>query len=287
MSDEPLSHVQQFQQAIDTTITCRSIIKYNSTLNDQQKAEILTGIDSMLVFLKTHLSANEVNATSFAQELPAHILEKLADVQIGLTDLGDVPESADLSLKNVYRLYQNYLNSDRVTELEMRYRVVMSVLEQLEEMASHQHDTTSGDLTTEGMLHRIRGFITALYCTFREFAIVFANLIDGKTIDTDTEALALLDQYHIEEQRAQILRDITPLMRIYKAHLQLQERRGMLTRCGGDAIAFLIFLSESLEPTLARRNEMIVQLQAIEGLLNDLTRLLAEYEQAMSALIEA
>lgn len=290
MSDEPLSHTQHFQQAIDTTITCRSIIKYNSTLSEQQKAEILASIDITLDFLGACQTINvtgdlrvETTSTKQLNSMSIDFIPELADGE-ALSEEGE--QDQDLSLKNLYRIYHNYLNSTHIADLETHYRMVMSVLEQLEEVAKQQHDTTSGDLTAEHMLHRVRGFITSVYCMFREFAAVFSHIVEGKTIDMDTEALAMLDQYSLAEgsKSQQMLRDITPLLHVYAEHLQVQAYKGLLTRCAGDAIAFLVFLEEGLEPTFNRRSDIIAQLKAIAVLLTDLTSLLAGYEQAMSAL---
>lgn len=292
MSDEILGHTQHFRQAIDTTITCRSIIKYNSTLNELQKAEILSGIDTTVKFLEARLVANTADEASaaLAQTRMKSFLDAdtLHEVEESDELIGERESEQDLLLKNLYRVYHSYLSGTHVTDLETRYRVIVGVLGQLEEVARLQHDTASGDLTAEHMLHRVRGFITAVYCMFREFAAVFSHIVEGKSIDMDTESLALINQYSVanEEKPQQILRDITPLMRIYATHLQFQERKGQFTRCAADAVAFLIFLEESLDSTFARYDEIIAQLKALGALLTDLTRLLAEYEQAVSSLIE-
>jgi hypothetical protein len=292
MSNEPCNHTKLFQQAIETTITCLSIIKYNSTLSEEQKTEILAEINSTLTFLEARCAAT--TAIENQAVLPTQKPATDAPAELGKEALLFTEDSSkaeqelrDLSLKNLYRLYHSYLDNKRIAHLETRYRMVMGVLEQLEQATGQQHDLTAGDLTTERMLHRIRGFVTALYCMFREFAVVFSHLVDGKNIETDTEALTPLDKYPSEEKTLQMLRDITPLLRIYTRHRQLQERRGFLTKRAADAIAFLIFLEENLQPTSARRNEIIAQIKSIASLLNDLTRLLVKYEQAMSTLKEA
>ncbi len=294
MSDELFNRTQQFQQAIDTTITCRSIVKYNSTLSEVQKTEILAGIDATLGFLAERLTAH-ASIESMTSHKLADLLnvDALDEIEIGYKlggqedRLEDVQSQEDLSLKNLYRVYHNYLSTEQLVDLETRYRMVMGVLEQLEEVARGQHDTTSGDLTSEGMLHRIRGFVTAIYCIYREFATVLSNLVEGKDIDTDTETLAQVNQYASEAGSVQMLRDISPLIHVYAEHLRLQGHHGLLTRSTGDAIAFLVFLEESLEPMYARRGEIVIQLKAVAGLLTDLTRLLTEYEQVMSVLSEA
>lgn len=39
--DEAPNHIQRFEQAIATAFACRNVIKYNSTLSEEQKNEIL------------------------------------------------------------------------------------------------------------------------------------------------------------------------------------------------------------------------------------------------------
>src|SRR5947209_5902715 len=57
-NDEALGHAQQFEQAIATLFACHTIIKYNSTLNEEQKDDILTHLDTTLQFLQKRQIAN-------------------------------------------------------------------------------------------------------------------------------------------------------------------------------------------------------------------------------------
>ncbi|MGH2481658.1 MAG: hypothetical protein ACRDHW_18555, partial [Ktedonobacteraceae bacterium] len=70
----------------------------------------------------------------------------------------------------------------------------------------------------------------------------------------------------------------------YRMHLQLQAHKGTLASCTREATAFLVFLEACLGPDFNRRAELISQIKSVTSLLNELTRLLAEYEQAMSEL---
>src|SRR6478672_1930 len=75
MSEESSSHNQHFQQAIATTITCRTIIKYNTNLSATEKAEILGEIENTLAFLEKRLEVASTIATA-----PALVPEKLLDL---------------------------------------------------------------------------------------------------------------------------------------------------------------------------------------------------------------
>jgi hypothetical protein len=287
MSTEPLTDSQHIQQAIATTITCRSIIKYSSSLNAEQKDEILAEIENTLAYLETHLTTPAPKESSANLEQ-----EKFSEFLAREQPLKEVEEQApappleqelhESSLRELYKLYHVYLSEERMINLETRYRVVMEVIDQLQEVAGQQHNVTAGDVTTEALLHRIRGFITALYCMLREFALLLFNIVEGKSIETDTEGLALLGKYSFEVSRQEIVRDITPLMLVYTRHLQLQEQRGTLIDCARDATAFFVFLEEALGQDFARRNEVVGQLDNIATLLDALSHLLTDYEQAMS-----
>ncbi len=281
MSEELFSHTQRFQQAIATTITCRSIIKYSSTLSDEQKNEVLTEIESTLAFLETRLTANasiEASVTLSPEKLVELLASEIEDEEPLETAFSGLDPQA-FALKNLHKLHHAYLSNEPgkgIAALETRYKTVMGLLDQVQ--------TTGTSDSNERLLPRIRGFVSAVYCMFREFALLLSNIVEGKTIDMDTEALALQHHYSQQQEKQQVLRDITPLMHVYHMHLQLQEHKGTLTSCARDATAFLVFLEECLGQTFSRRAELISQLKSITGLLNELARLLAEYEQAMSAM---
>jgi hypothetical protein len=80
---------------------------------------------------------------------------------------------------------------------------------------------------------------------------------------------------------------MTPLMEIYGKHLRVQERRGTLVTCAREASAFLVFLEENLGQSFARRTEIAAQLKVLAGLLNELTDLLSDYEQAIGTIIQS
>jgi CRISPR/Cas system CSM-associated protein Csm2 small subunit len=295
MSEESFNHTQLFQQAIATTITCRTIIKYNSNLNAEQKAEILTEIEQTLGFLEKRLAINATleSSTALSPEKLIDLLEEDLDTDDEISGddvLADGHEELHISLQNLHRLYQAYLSNKPgkgIAVLETRYKTVMDVLDQLQEFATQRHDATSGDITVEGLIHRVRGFVTAVYCMFREFAALFTKIVEGKTIDMDTEALALFQKYPPPPVQKQLLCDVTPLVAVYGRHLQLQEHKGALIHCTRDATAFLIFLEANLGQSFERRHEIIAPIKTTVSLLNELTSLLTDYEQAMSSIIQS
>src|SRR5579883_115823 len=285
MSEDAFSHNQPLRQAIATTITCRTIIKYNSTLSEEQKAEILGEIENTLGFMEKRLDFTPENDS-------AHLTEKPVDSLSGPVDEERAPaggqEDRYISLQNLYRLHQSYIGNKPgrgIAALETRYRTVMGVLDQVQELAGQNVAPGSSDI--ERLLGRVRGFVTALYCMFREFALLLSNIVDGKTIDMDTEALALLPKHSLALLQEQRVRDITPLIEVYSKHLRLQERKGALTACAREAGALLVFLEENLSQTFARRKEIALQIKTIASLLNELTDLLTDYAQAIATIIQS
>src|SRR5260370_9437566 len=247
MSEEPFNHTQRFQQAIATTITCRSIIKYNSTLSDEQKSEVLADIESSLAFLEARLAANATIEAGVALS-PQKLVDLLVTESEGEGEQETAfpvnePGQQELALQNLHKLYHAYLSNEPgkgIAALETRYKTVMGLLDQMQ--ASTKSATNAKDPSSERQLHRVRGFVSAVYYMFREFAVLISNIIEGKTIDMDTEALAQLQMYSHEQTKQQVLRDITPLLRVYHTHLRWQQHKGSLTSCARDARAFFIFL---------------------------------------------
>jgi hypothetical protein len=192
-------------------------------------------------------------------------------------------------MHHLYKLYYAYLNTQPgkgMDALETRYRVVMNILDDVEAVTRLERDTSAGE-DNENLIYRVRGFITALYSTFHEFAAVLAELLEGKDIMAGTDELTPLQKsaggkFH---QSHYMLRDITPLMRVYGAHLQLQQRRGSLANLVNDATAFFIYMEEHLGVGLSKRQEIVEQLRSVAELFHDLSTLLFEYEQAFAATL--
>jgi hypothetical protein len=274
MPEEVFGRNQLFQRVIDTTITCRTIVKYNSTLSDEQKAEVLQEIEKTLVQL------GQQQESDWSAGAPGEEAEGLFPGQ----------ENWHLSLRRLYKLYQSYLSNKPgrgLAALETRYRAVMRALDRVQELARGEHTgALPAEIDTERLLGRVRGFITALYSMFREFALMLSHIIEGRAIDVDTEALDLLPGPSPASVHQQ-LRDITPLIAVFGKHQRLQEHRGALAECAREASAFLVFLEENLGQTFVRRKEVVAQIQALTGLFTELTELLSDYEQAVGSIIQS
>src|SRR5579885_1751313 len=109
MSEDVFSRNRSFQQAIATTITCRTIIKYNSNLSEEQKAEILGEIESTLGFLEKRLESPLENDSTLVPEKPLNLSTNAADEE--RAPAGG-QEDRYISLQNLYRLHQSYLSNN-------------------------------------------------------------------------------------------------------------------------------------------------------------------------------
>ena len=302
--DETPNHAQRFEQAIATTFACRSIIKYNSTLSEEQKNEMLADLDSTLEFLRERFIANTAIESNSVIP-PLHLAELLAasaGEEVG--EMGKVKESEVVStdaqarqhrqelseplMHNLYKLYHAYLTTQPgkgINALEERYKIVMSILDDVEAAIRLQRDTSAGE-GNESPIYRVRGFISALYSMFHEFAAVLAELLEGKNIMAETDELTALQKFAAGEiHHPYMLRDITPLMHVYGAHLQLQQSKGSLATLVNDATAFFIFLEEKLAGDFARRQKILKRLRSVAELFYDISSLLSEYERAFSATL--
>src|SRR5947209_10238103 len=155
--DEMPNHAQRFEQAIATTFACRSIIKYNSTLSEEQKNEMLADVDSTLQFLRERLVANTaIESNSVIPPLQlAELLAASADdqdeedeeveemekaeesVMIGANAQArqDMQELSEPLMHNLYKLYYAYLTTrpgKGINALEERYKIAMSILNDVE-----------------------------------------------------------------------------------------------------------------------------------------------------------
>jgi hypothetical protein len=299
--DAPLDHAQQFEQVIATAFTCRTIIKYNSTLSEEQKEEILSELDTSLQFLQKRLIAN-ANIEGYTPVLPipplspGQLAELLASSAAGDHEDGEAPDVAipeekqslsEPMLQSLYKLYHAYFNTrpgKGLHLLETQYNEAMHIFDSVQAVTNRQQYISRG-VDIEQLLYKARGLISAIYHMFREFAVILTGILEGIDVSTETDELTSLQKYTADKMHQYMLRDVTPLMRVYGAHLQLQQRKGSIDNLVNDALAFLIFLEEQLGARLSRQQEIVEQLKAVTELLHDFSSLLTDYEQALSTAL--
>src|ERR1700730_13839483 len=121
MPEEALQE-QQFQHTVTTLFACRGVVKYNSTLNDEQKSELIQDIDKTLQFLRGNQAADlslhqfaqiEMSPSLTAGTAPGReVLDASTGLESGLAghpseENGNVQET----LQALYRMYHAYLSA--------------------------------------------------------------------------------------------------------------------------------------------------------------------------------
>lgn len=294
MSDETQrNHVHQFEQALATAFTCRSIIKYNSTLTEAQKTELLADIDSTVQFLQERLTANKAIEKNL---LISHIQQQSALVPSFSWQEHEGEDSNNNELKlqmyALQQLYHYYFDTQsgqpgqpthQTTTFHSRFNEVLAALDHIQLLCEQETHPFTRMTHILDHLHRVRSYITDMYTIFTEFTRSLTNALDGHDIYVDTEKQASLPSASAE--RVANNPDITPLLEVYETHQLLNQKMGSVTSRTGDATAFLIFLQDQLNETLHKREDIIPQLNAIAILLNDLRYLLADYERVVATVI--
>lgn len=287
MSDEAQdNHAQQFERAIATAFTCRSIIKYNSTLSETQINELLADIDETVHFLQKRLTANKAIETNllFSQ------LQQSGSFSTGTTPGSNVENDDHTSMKqkfdSLYKLYHYYFDvrpGQGTGAFITRFNDVMSTIDQVQLLVEKHTDPFSRTPLIEDHLHKVCGYVADMYTVFTEFARATSNALQGQNIYIDTEKQASLQQS--EDTETPGIHDLAPLITVYKTHQKLNEIMETVASRISDATAFLIFLQDQLSDTLNKRDEVIRQLNNVATLLNDLSCRLADYENVVSALL--
>ncbi len=312
VGDEPRNHAQQYEQAVATIIACRTIIKYDSPLGREQKDEIIAELDTTLQFLQKRLAANSaIDAYADIPPLPPLQPEMLAEL---MSDEGDdargaeealevgkvndaegatekqraeQPRTSEITLHNLYKLYHTYVSMEPgkgIQALETRYKIAMEALDEVLSLTTTQFSQATSR-RIERRLIQAQGFISALYSMFQEFSAVLASILENKNIVIETEELSSFQKFDERDKRQVVLRDVSPLLRVYGEYLQFQQRKGHVTQLVGDAMAFFIFLEEKLGAKDTRMQELIERLRNVSELLHEIASLLVAYEQAFSATL--
>jgi hypothetical protein len=287
------SHVQQFERAIATVFACRNVIKYNSSLNEEQKNELFTEIDRSLQFLQDRLVANAtiesaINSPSLPQQFSG--LASVIQLAKGQNNDEDNNEQIDIDdgqlLQNLYRLYIAFLTKNNGKDIETfvtRYNATMISLDEAQSVVEKRFAHTPDYIIISDHFQIVRGFVTDLYCIFTEFASAITSIMQGREIYTDTEEVSSTQ----EQSGDASLRDtINALVRVYQAQQHFLRRKGPLESRVSDATALLIFLEEHLPDNSGKRDEIAAQIKNVIKLVSDMSYLLSDYEHTASALLQ-
>lgn len=271
---------QQFDHILTTIFTCRSVVKYNSLLNDEQKNELIVDIDKTLRLLREQ--ENSLNTTNESSEKLRQVEKSPsppAQTENGVQD-------DQGTLQALYRMYQIYIGKQPdqgVESFSTRFNDVMVAVRELQNSIELYRDEY---ILMSKPIDRISSFIADLYSVFVEFTRALSEALKARDIYIDTEELTVQrDQLEKGKDALCVQHILSPLMKVYEDHQHLNARMGTIARRVGEATALLEFLEESLGSNLNRREEIVAQLDNASRLLIDLSLLLADYERVAAVLL--
>ena len=281
---------QPFKQIMDTIFTCRSLLKYNLALSEEQKNDLLADIDTSLRILQTQLAGGTSIDARITQESAATSLEKENNLS---------PEHEQSTLRALYKMYHSYMDagpgggtssmsSSTISTFVARFNDAIAVIDEVQgvvEKSYGKYDVYHQQLPIQEPLHRIKDFVADLYYSFMEFVRTLSDVLQQNEVQLDTEKLSSMQNSDNPEEEKLKKQNLTPLLQIYEAHLQLNERKGGIMSRVNDMTAFLEFLKESFDDNFNKRDEFILQLNLVIRLLFDLSRLLSDYEHAAAQVL--
>ncbi|GCE19973.1 hypothetical protein [Dictyobacter kobayashii] len=293
----------QFEHIIATIFTCRSVVKYNLTLSEAQKGELLDDIDTALEALRTQLITNT------SPEIENVVVPKVQSKGILVPITGTEPvaqqkeiSSVDQTLQALYRMYHVYLDTQQATNIGTfvnRFNDIMTIINNLQRLIETSYGSYEAfvhQISPDDPLQRVRVFIADLYYIFMEFVRLLSEVLQQNNVHLDTEKLSsmqgeadvqLLNPYReiFEDESMEEQHNFTPLAQVYASHQQLDKVKKHLTSRVADSTAFLEFLKENIGTGTSKGDEIAIQLTNVTQLLVDMQRLLFDYERAASFLL--
>ncbi|GHO83365.1 hypothetical protein [Dictyobacter formicarum] len=292
----------QFEHIIATIFTCRSVVKYNLTLSENQKSELLDDIDTALEVLRTQL------ITTTSPELEKVTVPRSQNKGMLVSVTGSEPaiqkkESTgiDQTLQALYRMYHIYLDTQQTTNINTfvtRFNDIMTILNDLQRLIEanySSYETFVYQISPDDPLQRIRVFIADLYYIFMEFVRLLSEVLQQNNVHLDTDKLTsmqgdpdikLLSSYRddFEEEHTGAHYDFTSLAHVYASHQQLDKIKHLSNQVA-DSTAFLEFLKENIGTGTHKRDEIAAKITLAVQLLADMQGLLLEYGHAASFLL--
>lgn len=274
---------RRLEQIISTIFACRSVIKYNSALNGEQKDELIADIDICLRSLRTGF----ISDTSAQTILPQPQFQQIGKM-MPIATVEKQDNDTHIALQELYRIYHAYIDtkqSNNIGTFAVRFDAVIAALNEVERLLNEYQDVCVR--SAEDPLQRVRTFIADLYYMFMELVRTLSNVLEGNDVHIDTEKLSSMHSMQKRQEIADPLRYFAPLSDAFLEHQRLNEMKGALSRRISDSRAFLIFMRESFEEDFHKRNELLVHLSSVALLLEDLAYVLAGYEDAAGLLLES
>lgn len=304
--DKYSQYSQQSEQIIATIFTCRSIVKYNLTLNELQKSDLLHDIDAALELLRSQLILNgtapDKNMT--APNVQSH--GKLLPMTEGKSTIEKKEHTnADQTLQALYRMYYGYLDTQQTSSIGTfvtRFNdamITINDLQRLLEARYGSYESFVAQIPAADPLQRIRVFIADIYYIFMEFMHLLSEALQQNNMHRDTEKLSSMREEHgvpllptmgisrEKEASSEVQYNIAQLARAYVNHQQLNKLKGQLSIRVAEGTAFLAFIKELSTGTSSKNEEILTQLNKLTKMLSEMQCLLVDYERAASLLLQA
>src|SRR5438105_234040 len=116
-NDEYKHRAQQLEQVITTVFACRSVIKYNLSVDEKQQEQILQDIDTSLEVLRACVLANRPSVQPHMTDLPFSQTDSATNVQTHDDTLK--PEvNMHETLQSLYRMYHLFLDVNEQTNIQ-------------------------------------------------------------------------------------------------------------------------------------------------------------------------
>lgn len=287
MLHEAQSHdMHQFELLMTTVFTCRSIVKYDLTLGEEQKKELLTDIDTSLEVLRSYLltgpSTHTTTASSHSQ--PANVSPVFSQPEEINTSSGIISNNNEQQvLQALYRMYHTYLDANQGKSLNTfvsRFNDAMAAIQEIlriMERSYQANDCYTRISSVEEPLQRVKLFIADLYYIFMEFMRVISGILQQNNVQLNTEELYSLQGGPAVDEKVLSQSNLVSLSGIHMVHQRLNQNRNVIAARIADATAFLEFLKENLATDLDRRDEFLSQLNNITRLLYELSCLVADF----------
>src|SRR5579884_2063355 len=128
----------QFEQAVTTLITCRSVVRHFTILGEAQQKELLTEIDATLQFLRASLLACTVGTPN--QSTVPEPQQPESGALIVREEDREHAHTEQYTLKTLYKMYHTFLSdgrSDTISSFAARFSEAMSLLSAAGRSHSH------------------------------------------------------------------------------------------------------------------------------------------------------
>ena len=300
-NDEYKRQAQQLEQVIATVFTCRSVVKYNLSVDEEHKEKMLQDIDASIEVLRECVPVRTMVKPPVT-DLPIPQVDGI-EVMHANNEKNTYDEKKEELLQALYRMYYAFIDTSEQTNIQSfvtRFNEVLSLLDEVrwlfEQKAPLAQDmyappvllsTSPRPIVMENLLEKVKVFICDIYYIFMDFIRTLSSLLQKNDVQLNTEKLSSLPGgRRIEKiRRVQLERlyaHTANRQGVQEAYQHLQQRRLQVESQISEVTAFLAFLKKILgapETKMYQKSEILAQTETISLLLADLLQIVADYEK--------